>query len=203
MVTHSRGGEGGIQVPAWVKLCIHPVPFFPDVVLRVCNIAVNCVALSMFLQRTVGEFICPYPRSWQKYHGYGKSWKQTGSGSTSVVPSVARHWSSGLFSDACLSYETSLLVCNSPSFKLSGISTLSLFHTPDDRSIFSCLTQAALCISAASQDILLLALVLCNSACCPPPGRFLYKPASSQLSTPISAISACGTFHAFLVPVSI
>lgn len=53
MVTHSRGGEGGIQVPAWVKLCIHPVPFFPDVVLRVCNIAVNCVALSMFLQRTI------------------------------------------------------------------------------------------------------------------------------------------------------
>lgn len=61
-----QGREEGIQVPAWVKLCIHPVPFFPDVVLRVCNIAVICVALSMFLQRTVGEFICPYPRSWQK-----------------------------------------------------------------------------------------------------------------------------------------
>lgn len=115
-----------------------------------------------------------------------------------MVPSVARHRSSGSFSDVCLSYATSLLVCNSPSFKLSGISTLSLLHTPD-RSIFSCLTQAALCISAASQDILLLALVLCKPAHSPSPGTFMYKPASSQLSKPISVMSACATFHAFLV----
>lgn len=66
MVKHWLEGEGGAQVPAWVKPCIHPVPFFPDVVLRVCNITLSCVTLSTLLQRTVGEFICPYPRSWQK-----------------------------------------------------------------------------------------------------------------------------------------
>jgi len=150
----------------------------------------------------MGEFICPYPGPQQKSHAYGKSWTWTGSGSTSVVPSVARCWSSGSFSNVCLSYATSLLVCYSPSFKLSGISTLNLFHAPH-RSIFSCLTQAALCLSAASQNTLLFASVPCKSAHSPSPGTVLYKPAFSQLSKPISAMSACATFHAFLVPVSI
>lgn len=47
-VKHWLEGEGGVQVPAWVKPCIQPVPFFPDVVLWVCNITVSCGALSTF-----------------------------------------------------------------------------------------------------------------------------------------------------------
>jgi len=53
--------EGAVQVPAGVKSHIHPVPFFPDVVLRVSNIAVSCVALSMFFTVCYGRIHLSLP----------------------------------------------------------------------------------------------------------------------------------------------
>lgn len=84
--------ERGLRVPEWLKSCIDPAPFFPDVVLRVCNVTVGCVGpLSMFLQCTVGEFICPTPDPGRSSMGMASHESEL-----ALAPRLWFHWWQGI-----------------------------------------------------------------------------------------------------------